>query len=380
MTILARQPGAKPSPRVRGRFREVAENDSKMMERFPKRLTAATEVAVWENEGGRGAAVNTPDGSAHNKCSSNVYGPLEVNELARVTLDAIADAVISTDADGNVAYMNSTAVEMTGWTMQQATGRTLAEVFKVVDAQTGQPARDPGLHAVAENHAVELAHNSVLVRRDGSEVEIEDSAAPIHDRHGRMLGAVIVFRDVRFSHAMVNRMLCLARQDPLTGQANRFALDEQFDLARRMAKRNQLKIGVLFIDIDRLKSINDLFGHDAGDAALVAMAKRISGCLREADMLSRYGGDEFVVLLGEIRHAEDAAIVAKKLQSAMARPEIIRGHSIDLSLSIGISVYPDDGEDLRTLVQKADLAMFERKATARRSKTSVDDRRCSELP
>ena len=359
---------------MRGTFRKVNESKPEMMERFPKRPTVASEVAVWENEGG-GGAVDAQDGSSHIKRSNGISGSLEVNELARVTLDAIADAVISTDADGNVAYMNSTAVEMTGWTMQQAAGRTLAEVFKVVDANTGKAARDPGLHAVAENHPVELAHNSVLVRRDGSEMEIEDSAAPIHDRHGRMLGAVIIFRDVRFSHAMVNRMLYLARQDPLTGKANRFALDEQFDLARRMARRHDWKLGVLFIDIDRFKFINDWLGHDAGDEVLVTVAQRLDSCLREADTLSRYGGDEFVVLLGEIRDADDAMTVVRKLQTALAEPTLIVGHEIDLSLSIGISVYPDDGENLQSLVRKADQAMFERKTAIRDTQTSTGDRR-----
>ncbi len=332
-----------------------------MDERSPKRRAKAQQVEAWENEGGELPAEAGPD-SSRDSGSQQMSSAFELNDLARVTLDSIADAVISTDCDGNIAYMNATAVKMTGWTLDEAASRTLADVFTVVDATTGQPVRDPGLHAVEEGHAVKLAINSVLVRRDGSEVEIEDSAAPIHDKDGRMLGAVIIFRDVRFSHAMVDRMLYLARQDPLTGKANRFALDEQFSLARRMARRHHWKIGVLFIDIDRFKSINDSLGHDAGDEVLITVAQLIHGCLRESDTLSRYGGDEFVVLLSEIRKAGDPALVAKKLQSALAGPELIAGQAIDLSLSIGVSVYPDDGEELHALVRKADQEMLQHKA------------------
>lgn len=315
------------------------------------------------------------NGSSGDKDLNEADAPFELAELAelaRVTLDSIADAVISTDCDGNVAYMNATAVKMTGWTLSEAVGRKLVDVFTVIDATTGLPVRDPGLHAVSEGRAVQLAHNSVLIRRDGSEVEIEDSAAPIYDKDGKMVGAVMIFRDVRFSHAMVDRMLNLARQDPLTGKANRFALDEQFDLARRIAKRHHWKIGVLFIDIDRFKSINDSLGHEAGDEVLVTIAQRLHGCLREADTLSRYGGDEFVVLLGETRQAGDAELVAKKLQSAVAGPELIAGQSIDLSLSIGISVYPDDGEELHALVRQADQKMLQTRSAVGRSGTSAN--------
>lgn len=334
-----------------------------MSRQYPKRVQAARELAAWENEGGALPVDPSAVASADSASPSRV-GALGLNDLARVTLDSIADAVISTDTDGKVAYMNATAVEMTGWVLQQALGQPLARVFKVVDATTGRPTPNPATRAISQDQAVAIGPNCVLIRRDGSEVEIEDSAAPIHDRQGRLIGAVIIFRDVRFSHAMVDRMLYLARHDQLTKQANRYALQEQFDLARRMAKRHRCRIGVLFIDIDRFKFINDSLGHDAGDEVLVTVANRLAARLREADTLSRYGGDEFVILLGEIRHEGDAELVAGKLKSALTNPELIAGRVIDLSLSIGSSVYPDDGEDLQTLLHKADREMFKAKAKA----------------
>lgn len=323
----------------------------------------APALASWENEGGCLPAAGCTDRARVGAVGAEP-GPLfGSGELAQVTLDAIADAVISTDAHGRIAYMNATAIEMTGWSYADAMGRPLPEVFNVIDSTTRRPASNPALRAIAGDKAVALGPNCVLVRRNGSELEIEDSAAPIHDRQGHLVGAVIIFRDVRFSHEMVNRMLYLARHDPLTGQANRFALGEQFDLARRMARRYRWKVGLLFIDIDRFKSINDRLGHVAGDQVLIRVANRLAGCLRDADTLTRYGGDEFVVLLGKIRSEEDAARVAKKLQVAVLRQQSVSDQPSRVSLSIGISVFPDHGTELGELIQAADCAMFRTKQT-----------------
>lgn len=337
-----------------------------MSERSPKKASSVFRLAVQESEDD----ASSPDvgiDSLLDAALPDTRSPLEVNDLARVTLDSIADAVISTDAAGRVVYMNSTGVDMTGWTLKQAYGRPLAEVLMVVDASTGQSVADPALCAIAQDSVVSLPLNCILVRRDGSEVEIEDSVAPIHDRQGRLVGAVIIFRDARFSQETVNKMLYLARHDPLTGQANRFALREEFELARRMAKRHDSKIGVLFIDIDRFKFINDTLGHDAGDDVLVKLSQCLQDCLREVDTLSRYGGDEFVVLLGEINGVADAAIVATKLKSAAIDAGLVSMQLANLSLSIGCSVYPDDGKELGELVQKADRAMFEDRTEIRQS-------------
>tara|TARA_Y100001933_G_scaffold200935_1_gene202400 strand:+ start:406 stop:1428 length:1023 start_codon:yes stop_codon:yes gene_type:complete len=325
-----------------------------------KRIHRASALANWENEGGSVPADGRID-SSRLPGSGRTAGPFAVDELAQVTLDSIADAVISTDIDSRIVYMNSAAVELTGWSLRQAADRPLVEVLRIIDATTDPVTPDPARRAMTEDRAVSLAPNCILVRRDGSQVGIEDSAAPIHDRQGRMVGAVIIFRDVRFSHAMVDRMLYLARHDLLTGQPNRFALDEQFDLARRTARRHGWKIGVLFIDIDRFKSVNDRFGHQIGDELLVLVARCLAGCLRETDTLCRYGGDEFVVLLGHIRQAGDAAKVARKLQSCLADADLLPAHALSLSVSIGVSVYPDDGADLGSLLQKADGSMFEGK-------------------
>jgi diguanylate cyclase (GGDEF)-like protein/PAS domain S-box-containing protein len=294
---------------------------------------------------------------------------LAEKERAQVTLESIGDAVISTDVHGNVTYMNVVAEAMTGWTRENALSRPLARTFNVVDATTREPAANPAQRAIDEDRTVDLAMNCVLLRRDGGEVEIEDSAAPIHNRDGAVTGAVIVFRDAKFSHATTMRMAHLARHDGLTGLLNRTALDEQLTQILRLARRHGDKAGLLFIDLDNFKHVNDTLGHQCGDQLLTAVSRELEETVRATDTVCRYGGDEFVVLLSELERSSDADLVARKLESVVAAPRLIDGHEIALTLSIGISVYPDDGEDPATLLQRADAAMFRAKSAGGHSRT-----------
>ncbi len=296
---------------------------------------------------------------------------LEANERAQVTLESIGDAVISTDVSGHVTYMNGVAETMTGWPREDALSRPLAEVFRLVDGTTRKPARSPAQRAIDEDRIVGLAGNCVLLRRDGEEVRIEDSAAPIHDREGAVTGAVIVFHDAKFSHEMTTKMAYLARHDALTGLLNRTALNEQLAHALRLARRHRKQVGLLFIDLDNFKDVNDSLGHQHGDQVLTTVSEQLVACVRATDTVFRYGGDEFIVLLSELESSEDAELVARKLESAVAAHRLIGGCEIPLSFSIGISVYPDDGDDPEILLQRADAAMYQTKANRTKSHTAV---------
>jgi diguanylate cyclase (GGDEF)-like protein/PAS domain S-box-containing protein len=296
---------------------------------------------------------------------------LEANERAQVTLESIGDAVISTDVRGNITYMNGVAETMTGWVREDALSRPLAEVFRLVNASTREPAANPAQRAIDEDRTVDLAGNSVLLRRDGEEVRIEDSAAPIHDRAGAVAGAVIVFHDAKFSHEMTTRMAYLARHDALTGLLNRTALSEQLAQALRLARRHGKQVGLLFIDLDNFKEVNDSLGHQCGDQVLITVSEQLVACVRATDTVFRYGGDEFVVLLSELESSKDAALVARKLASAVAAHRLIGARDDALSLSVGISVYPDDGDDPDTLLQQADTAMYRTKSARAKSHAAV---------
>src|SRR5213592_2216303 len=286
-------------------------------------------------------------------------------ERAVVTLNSIGDAVLCTDISGIVTYLNLVAETMTGWTREEAIGKPLAEVFRIIDGLTRQAARDPMEMAVEQNRTVGLTVNCVLIRRDGLESAIEDSAAPIHDRAGRVTGAVIVFHDVSASRAMSVKMTHSAEHDVVTNLPNRLLLNDRITQSIALARRQNRPIAVIFLDLDRFKYINDSLGHAIGDQLLQSVSKRLLASVRSSDTVSRQGGDEFVILLSGITHPGDAATSARKILLSLTAPHSIGGRDLHIDGSIGISVYPEDGQDPETLIKNADTAMYHAKERGR---------------
>ena len=284
---------------------------------------------------------------------------------AGITLNSISDAVIGTDIAGNVDYLNRAAETMTGWSREDARGHPVTEVMRIVSGATRQPERNPIELVLQHNRPMTLTAGTILIRRDGREAAIADSAAPIHDWHGRIAGAVIVFHDVTAEQAMAVKMSHLAQHDFLTNLPNRMLLNDRIEQAIIMAKRNGTHLALLFLDLDSFKTINDSLGHAIGDKLLQSVAKLMCACVRGSDTVSRQGGDEFVVLLSTGKHGEDAALTAMKILKALTTPHSIAGHELHVTASAGISVYPEDGSDAETLIKNADTAMYHAKETGR---------------
>ena len=284
---------------------------------------------------------------------------------AEITLNSIGDAVISTDMRGQVDYLNVAAERITGWTRDEAHGKPIADVLHIVDATNRQPAPNPVEFVLQNDKQTGLNADTVFIHRDGKEIPIEDSAAPIHDWEGRIAGAVIVFRDISGTQAMTLKMRHLAQHDFLTNLPNRVLLNDRITQAIALARRHGTYLAVLFLDLDKFKHINDSLGHVVGDNLLQSVATRLMACVRTSDTVSRQGGDEFVILLAEDRRAEDAALIAEKVLAAFASPHIIAGHELHASTSIGISIYPADGQDAETLIKNADTAMYHAKERGR---------------
>lgn len=279
-------------------------------------------------------------------------------ERAQMTLDSIGDAVLSTDVMGRVTYLNGVAESITGWSHRDAEGRTAEEVLKIVNVGTRAIICSPIAQAIGEGRTISLAADCALIRRDGVEVAIEDSISPIYDRHGEVVGAVVVFRDVSAARAMRLRMSHMAQHDGLTELPNRLLFNDRLIQALALAQRIHHRIAVLFLDIDGFKFVNDSMGHDIGDRLLQSAAERLLACVRGADTVSRRGGDEFVVLLAEIGDVTDAGICANKILSALRAPHNIGPHPLYVTASIGIATFPDDGVDATTLLKCADTAMY----------------------
>ncbi len=286
-------------------------------------------------------------------------------ERAALTLNSIGDAVLSSDLSGHVTYLNPVAEEMTGWPRAEAVGRPLAEVLRILDAATRQPVPDPMALAVRERKTEILTPNSVLIRRDGRECAIEDSAAPIYDRGGVPIGAVIVFRDVSESRRRVAHMSNLAEHDPLTDLPNRTLINDRLEHAISLARRHSHRVAVLFVDLDRFKDVNDSLGHVIGDELLKAVATRLKGLVRHSDTVGRLGGDEFIVILSELDSAHTAAVSATKLLSGLSVPYQVGPRLLHVPASIGVSIYPGGGENADSLIQSADTAMYRAKSKGR---------------
>jgi diguanylate cyclase (GGDEF)-like protein/PAS domain S-box-containing protein len=295
----------------------------------------------------------------------NTEALFDEKERAQVTLSSIGDAVMSTDSQGRITFLNLVAERLTGWSRAEAVGRPFEEVFQLIDVATHERAGNPVARAMKEDKTVGLTSNCVLVRRDGFEAAIEDSAAPIHDRFGRVSGAVMVFHDVSSARALSLRMSYLAQHDSLTDLPNRLLFNDRLAQAMAIGRRGSTRLGVLYLDIDRFKTINDSLGHAIGDCLLQSVAQRLRSCVRHADTVSRQGGDEFVILLSQLAQPEDAAISAEKLLTALAVPHQIQEHTLYITVSIGVVTFPDDGLDAETLLKNADFAMYQAKESGR---------------
>jgi diguanylate cyclase (GGDEF)-like protein/PAS domain S-box-containing protein len=286
-------------------------------------------------------------------------------ERAEVTLNSIGDAVACTNVAGDVTFLNRTAETMTGWSLSEAAGKPFGDVLRIVDARTREAIPDPLAQAVRLNRIGQISDNSILVRRDTSEIPVADSVAPIHDRNGEVTGAVIVLRDVSAAREMALQILHSAQHDFLTGLPNRLLLYDRITWAIARAARHNTQVAVMFLDLDGFKHINDSLGHSVGDLLLQSTAERLVACVRDADTVSRQGGDEFIILLTEIAGPEDAAATASRILRSLETPHAITQRDLHVTASIGIGVYPNDGSNAEDLIRSADTAMYQAKKGGR---------------
>ncbi|QLA82222.1 GGDEF domain-containing response regulator [Acidovorax sp. JMULE5] len=289
----------------------------------------------------------------------------EERERAQVILSSIGDSVIATDALGRITYMNPVAETMTEWAMEDALGQPIESVMPLRSHGEEVTLQNPIRIALVQQRTVGMALDTLLVTRNGHRVPVEDSASPIRDAEGNIVGAVIVFHDVSETRAMAIKMTHLAQHDQLTDLPNRLLLADRISQAMRSAVAAHGSLALMILDLDHFKFVNDSHGHHIGDLILRTVADRLTATFSSDATVSRQGGDEFMILLPEIQSPEQARLLAQAAIDGVSSTIIIEGTDFHVGCSVGISVYPDDALTREDLMRHADSALYRAKSDGR---------------
>ncbi len=279
-------------------------------------------------------------------------------EHAQVTLASIGDGVIRTDANGRIDFMNPAAQMLTGHRSREAAGRPVDEIYRVRDEATGRIRPNPVGQCLGEGRVMETSDPVALLRRDGSQLAVHDSAAPIRDASGRTVGAVLVFQDVTRLRSLEREMAYLARHDPLTGLINRREFESRLFSAIRSLRTSGRRFALCYLDLDDFKIVNDTCGHGAGDELLRQLAGILADNIRACDTVARLGGDEFAVLLADCP-VSDARRLADQLLGAIMRHRFAwEDRVFSVGASIGVVPLGDPSATMSQLLSAADSACY----------------------
>ena len=330
-----------------------------------------SEIVVLENS----RAVHDDDGNviAHEGTITDIterkYAETRVfeeKERAQVTLQSIGDGVITTDAEGCIDYINPVAQDLTGWDIRGARGKPIKKIMTIINEHTRATVDNPVMRCLKEGRVITLAENSVLITQDGVEVPIQDSAAPIRDRMGNMIGAVMVFHDISKESRLFRQLSYQASHDALTGLINRREFENRLVSALDNSHENPSYTHALFyIDLDQFKVVNDTFGHTAGDELLRQVMEIIQANIRSTDTLARLGGDEFGILLE--RCSEDRAMeVAEAIRGAIESFRFTWKEAFtNVRCSIGMYMVTAESPDVASVMSSADVACYSAKDMGR---------------
>lgn len=281
-------------------------------------------------------------------------------------LRSVGEGIIGVDLDGLVTFANPVAARMAGLTPGEAVGRRFLDLVHLPGLSPHEAWASSELVRSCLSKSTPLRGiDAGVISREGSVLPVEGTASVLHDAAGRADGISFIFQDVSERRAWQERLVRLAEYDSLTGLANRHLCLTLLGQALARAARNHHPVGLLFLDLDRFKQVNDTLGHAAGDQLLRDVASRLRHATREGDTVCRLGGDEFVIVVEGLHAARNAAVVADKIIHAIAEPFLIEDHAVHIGTSIGIVTYPETPGDAHTLLRHADIAMYRAKSLGR---------------
>lgn len=278
--------------------------------------------------------------------------------MLREITTMMGEAVYALDREGHVIFINPAAEKLLGWSREELLGHHGHEAFHYKRPDGSPfPRQECPVFKTIQTGRTYRSEDDFMVRKDGSFMPVTLVSTPLL-REGAIVGSVAAFHDITERRQAMERIQYLAHYDVLTDLPNRRLLEDRLEQALVRARRNRQPLAVMFLDLDRFKQINDTLGHDQGDELLKAVAQRLTAVVRQEDTVSRLGGDEFVVVLPEITSAGDAEIVAQKIVEAIRSPLKLAGQELHVTTSVGLAVYPQDGEDIVSLMKNADSAMY----------------------
>lgn len=282
------------------------------------------------------------------------------NLLSASVFDNTVEAIVITDANAKIISVNPAFTDITGYSADEVLGKN-PRVIKS-DRHDSDFYKDLWNKLLSEGRWQGQIWNR---RKDGEAFLASQTISSVRDGNGRIGQFVSIFIDITDLHHKDALLRHQAYHDALTGLPNRLLLQDRLGHAIEVGRRTGENIAVMFIDLDRFKIVNDSLGHDIGDILLIEIAERLQGCLRRSDTVARLGGDEFVVVLSSCGAATEAVEVAEKIVKRLSETTIIKGHHVAVGASVGIAMFPQDGDDVTTLMKDADAAMYRAKKSGR---------------
>jgi diguanylate cyclase (GGDEF)-like protein/PAS domain S-box-containing protein len=272
---------------------------------------------------------------------------------------AAYDAIVMVDNDGHISFWNKAAERIFGYEEKESFGQNMHELLAPPEYYDEAEEAFSRWQTTGRGPVIGSTRELAALRKDGVKIPVELSLSSV--KVSDQWHAIGMIRDISLRKETEERVIHLSLHDNLTDLPNRNLLMERIQQALPLAKRQSKKVAILYIDLDKFKPINDTFGHQAGDKALKIAAEKMKLCVRESDTIARVGGDEFVIVLQEITGPEDAKVVANKVIKEICSPFYIDDNRCELGASVGMSLYPDHGEDTDTIIKNADEAMYQAK-------------------